>query len=204
MAVTLLELGFMRPERLWWLLLAPTLLLVYIGLAIWRRSGHRHRPTSALERIMPRQQAWKRHLAVGAAILSLVAVTVAFAQPKGEVQVPRERATVVITIDVSRSMLAEDVEPNRMDAAKAAAKEFLGMLPDGFNVALVRFAGAAQVVVPPTQDRSVVSAAIDRLSVAPSTAIGEGIYSSLDAIDQAPADPDHPDDPAPSAIVLLS
>ncbi len=154
--------------------------------------------------MLPKQQAWKRHVAVGAAVLALAALNVAFAQPKGEVEVPRERATVVITLDVSRSMIAEDVAPNRLDAAKAAAQDFLTMLPVGFNVALVSFAGTPTVVVPPTTDRGVVSAAIDNLQVAPSTAIGEGIYSALDALAQAPPDPDHPDEPAPGAIVLLS
>ena len=195
---------FMRPERLWWLALIPLLLGLYVFL-LWRRR-HKARPHAItnLERVLPRQQAWKRHIAVGAAVLALAALNLAFAQPKGEVDVPRERATIVITIDVSRSMIAQDVAPNRFDAAKAAARDFLQLLPGGFNVSLVSFAGTAAVVVPPTADRGVVGAAIDNLQVAPSTAIGEGIYSSLDAMAQAPADPDHPDDPAPGAAVLLS
>ncbi len=77
------------------------------------------------------------------------------------------------------------------------------MVPPGFNIALVAFAGTASVIVPPTTDRGMVAGAIENLEVAPSTAIGEGIYSSLDAIALAPPDPDHPDDPAPAAIVLL-
>jgi len=101
-------------------------------------------------------------------------------------------------------MLAEDVSPNRLNAAKSAAQDFLNLLPTGFNVSLVAFAGTATVVVPPTVDRGTVAAAIENLEVAPSTAIGEGIYSALAALEQAPPDPDHPDDPAPGAIVLLS
>ncbi len=197
-------LQFMRPERLWWLLIIPVLLLLYFGLLWRRRSRARHRAIGRLERVLPQQQAWKRHLAVGAAVLSLAALNVAYAQPKGQVEVPRDRATVVLAIDVSRSMLAEDVLPSRLDAAKEAAQGFLTMLPDGFNVALVSFAATPVIVVPPTTDRGMVAAAIQNLEVAPSTAIGEGIYSSLDAIAQAPPDPEHPDDPAPGAIVLLS
>lgn len=197
-------LEFMRPERLWWLLLIPVLLLLYVGLLWRRRNRARSRSLGRLERVLPQQQAWKRHVAVGAAVLSLAALNVAYAQPKGEVDVPRDRATVVLTIDVSRSMMADDVSPTRLDAAKSAATEFLQMLPTGFNVALVSFAATAAVVVPPTTDRGVVAAAIDNLELAPSTAIGEGIYSALDALAQAPADPAHPDDPAPGAIVLLS
>ena len=199
-----IDLGFMQPQRLWWMLLAPALLLLYAGLLVWRRSRTHGRPSSTLERVVPRQQGWKRHIAVLAAVLSLVALTVAYAQPKGQVQVPRDRATVVVTIDVSRSMIATDVAPNRLDAAKQAAKDFLGMLPDGFNVSLVSFAGTAAVLVPPTLDRGDVAAAIDELKVAPSTAIGDGIYAALAAMAQAPPDPDHPDDPPPGAIVLLS
>ncbi len=197
-------LQFMRPERLWWLLLIPALLLLYVGLLARRRHHSRANTIAKLERVLPRQQAWKRHVAVGGAVLALAALNVAYAQPKGEVEVPRDRATVVLTIDISRSMIAEDVAPNRLDAAKAAAKDFLNLLPRGFNVSLVSFAATAAVVVPPTTDRGMVAAAIDNLQVAPSTAIGEGIFSALDAMAQAPPDPDHPDEPAPGAIVLLS
>lgn len=197
-------LEFMRPERLWWLVLIPLLVALYVGLLWRRRAKARPHAITNLERVLPKQQAWKRHLAVGAAVLALAALNLAFAQPKGEVDVPRERATVVITMDVSRSMLAEDVSPNRLVAAKKAAQDFLNLLPEGFNVSLVSFAGTSTVVVPPTMDRGAVSAAIDNLEVAPSTAIGEGIYSSLAALEQAPPDPDNPDEPAPGAIVLLS
>jgi Ca-activated chloride channel family protein len=197
-------LEFMRPERLWWLAMIPLLLGLYVFLLWRRRRKARPHAITNLERVLPKQQAWKRHVAVGAAVLALGALNVAFAQPKGEVEVPRERATVVITLDISRSMIAQDVAPDRITAAKSAAKDFLNLLPAGFNVSLVSFAGTAAVVVPPTTDRGVVAAAIDNLQVAPSTAIGEGIYSSLDAMAQAPPDPDHPDDPAPGAVVLLS
>jgi Ca-activated chloride channel family protein len=197
-------LEFMRPERLWWLAMIPLLLGLYVFLLWRRRRKARPHAITNLERVLPKQQAWKRHVAVGAAVLALGALNVAFAQPKGEVEVPRERATVVITLDISRSMIAQDVAPDRITAAKSAAKDFLNLLPAGFNVSLVSFAGTAAVVVPPTTDRGVVAAAIDNLQVAPSTAIGEGIYSSLDAMAQAPPDPDHPEDPAPGAVVLLS
>ena len=199
-----MPLDFMRPERLWWLLMIPLLVGLYLFLLWRRRRRARPHAITNLDRVLPKQQSWKRHLAVSLAVLALAALNVAFAQPKGEVEVPRERATIVLTIDVSRSMVAEDVAPNRLAAAKAAAQDFLQMLPAGFNVALVSFAGTAAVVVPPTTDRGVVAAAIENLQVAPSTAIGEGIYSSLDAMAQAPPDPNDPDSTAPGAIVLLS
>lgn len=197
-------ISFIEPERLWWMLLIPVLLLLYFVLLRRKSARSRTSGITNLDRVLPKQQAWKRHIAVGAAVLSLAALNVAFAKPSDQVDVPRDRATIVLTLDVSRSMIAEDVKPNRLDAAKAGAKDFLGMLPPRFNVALVAFAGSASVVVAPTTDRGLVSRAIDNLQVAPSTAIGEGIYSALDAMALAPPDPDHPDDPAPGAIVLLS
>ncbi len=199
-----MPVDFLRPERLWWLVMIPLLVGLYLFLLWRRRRKARPHAITNLERVLPKQQSWKRHLGVGLAVLSLASLTVAFAQPKGEVEVPRERATIVLAIDVSRSMIAEDVPPNRLAAAKAAAQDFLEMLPTGFNVALVSFAGTAAVVVPPTTDRGVVAASIQNLQVAPSTAIGEGIYSSLDAMAQAPSDPNDPDSTAPGAIVLLS
>lgn len=200
----MIPLEFLRPERLWWLLLIPALIGLYAGLLWRRRRKSRPHAITNLERVLPRQQAWKRHIAVGAAVLALAALNVAYAQPKGQVDVPRERATVVLAIDVSRSMLATDVAPDRLDAAKSAAQDFLQLLPVGFNVSLVSFAGYAAVLVPPTSDRGMVAAAIQNLEVAPSTAIGDGIFAALDAMAQAPPDPDHPDEPAPGAIVLLS
>ena len=197
-------ISFLEPDRLWWLVLIPVLLLLYLLLLRRKSARSRTAGITNLDKVLPKQQAWKRHIAVGAAVLSLAALNVAFAKPSDQVDVPRDRATIVLTLDISRSMIAEDVEPNRLDAAKAAAKDFLGMLPARFNVSLVAFAGSASVVVAPTTDRGLVSRAIDNLQVAPSTAIGEGIYSSLDAMALAPPDPDHPDDPAPGAIVLLS
>jgi Ca-activated chloride channel homolog len=202
--VAVIPEGFLLPGRLWVLVLIPLLLGLYFLLLDLGRKRNSGRTISGLERVLPKQQSWKRHIAVVASVLALGALTVAFAEPTAVVDVPRDRATVVLALDVSRSMVAEDVSPNRLDAAKLAASDFVDMLPVRFNVALVRFAGTAAVVVPPTTDRGVVKAAIDNLEVAPSTAIGEGIYSSLDAISQAPADPENPDDVAPSAIVLLS
>ncbi len=196
------DLHFLAPWRLWWLLLVPALGVLYFVLA--RRLSPRGRARSPLERILPRDAAWKRHAAVAAALISLISLVVAYAMPQTYTRVPRDRATVVVAIDVSKSMIATDVQPNRLDAAKQAAKSFIGQLPPRFNVALVSFAATAEIRVPPTTDRDAVSRAIDALEVAPSTAIGEGVYASLKAVQEAPEDPKHPNDPAPAAIVLLS
>ena len=143
-------------------------------------------------------------MAVGIALLAACWCIVAFAQPKDEVKVPRERATIVVSIDVSLSMMATDIEPNRLEAARVAAKRFVNQLPTKFNVALVNFAGTASIVVPPTTDRATVLRSIDALELAESTATGEAIFTSLQALTQVPPDPEHPNEPAPARIVLMS
>ncbi|MDR1449008.1 MAG: VWA domain-containing protein [Propionibacteriaceae bacterium] len=200
--MTVFELGFMRPERLWALWALPVLLGVY-GLLLWRRRSRR-RQTTNLDVLFPRRRTWIRHISVVAAVLSLGSLALAWAMPNGYVEVPRQRATIFLVIDVSRSMAAEDVSPTRLDAAQTAAKEFVAELPAGFNVCLISFAGTATLLVSPTENRDQVNAAIDALKLAPATAIGDAIYAALDARVLIPPDPDSPDDPLPAAIVLLS
>ena len=199
----LMALEFMRPGRLWWMLLPAVLGLFYLLLSSRLRPVPGRRRTR-LDLVIPKDRAWKRHGAVVLALLSLVSLIVAWAMPKAYTDVPRDRATVVIAIDVSRSMVATDVKPNRLRAAQDAAVQFTQQLPERFNVSLVSFAATAQVVVPPTTDRGAVDRAIQNLQVAPSTAIGEGIFASIEALDMVPPDPKHPKEVAPAAIVLLS
>ncbi|WP_433003119.1 VWA domain-containing protein [Kribbella sp. CA-294648] len=196
---------FLSPARLWLLLLVPLVVVVYVVLQR-RRAQYAVRFTNIalLDRVAPRRPQWRRHVPVVLGLLGAMACIVAFAQPKDEVKVPRERATIVVTVDVSLSMMATDVDPNRLEAAKKSAKNFVNQLPAKFNVAVVSFAGTASIVVPPTTDRATVLRSIDGLELAESTASGEGIFTSLQALTQVPPDPDHPDEPAPGRIVLLS
>src|SRR5215210_2187088 len=197
-------LSFLAPSRLWLLLLIPVLVGLYLWLVQRKRNRNKGLGRTMFDLVIPRDRTWLRHLAVGLSILSLLTLTVAFAKPKDQVAVPRERATIVVTIDISLSMEAEDVEPNRLEAAKGAAISFVNSLPPKFNVALVTFAGTATTVVPPTIDRGTVTAAIQALDPQASTAIGEGIYTSLAALAQVPPDPDDPKAVVPARIVLLS
>lgn len=189
---------FLNPTRLWFLLLVPALALVYVLLL--KRSD---KASDSVRLVLPQQRGWVRHLAVILALASLAALTTAWARPKQEVPEKRERATIVLAIDVSLSMQATDVKPNRLAAAKQQASEFIGELPDGYNVALVSFARSAQVVVPPTTDRSAVLSAVNGLELQPSTAIGEGIHASLNALDRIPPSVSG-DEQVPARIVLLS
>ena len=199
------KISFASPARLLILVAIPLLVAAYV-LASRRknRRGMRFTNTSMLDVVIPRQSQWRRHLAVALSLLSLVTLTTAFAQPTTQVNVPRERATIVLVIDASLSMQATDVLPNRLDAAKAAAVAFVNQLPEKYNVSVVSMAGSTSILVPPTLQHSTVANAINSIRLQDSTAIGSGIDTAMSALQQAPKDPDHPDDPAPGAIVLLS
>ncbi|GAA2108745.1 VWA domain-containing protein [Microlunatus panaciterrae] len=196
--------SFLAPARLWLLLLIPVLVGLYLFMVRRKQNRQQQVGRTMLDLVIPRESSWKRHLAVGLSILSLLTLTLAFAKPKDTVLVPRERATVVVAIDVSLSMQAEDVAPNRLEAAKSAAVQFVSSLPAAFNVSIVSFAGTATILVPPTKDRGAATAAIENLQLQPATAIGEGIYTSLAALAQLPPDPKHPNEVVPARIVLLS
>jgi Ca-activated chloride channel family protein len=197
-------LQFLAPSRLWLLLLIPALVGLYLAMVQRKRNRNARVGRTMFDLVIPRDRTWLRHVAVGLSILSLLTLTLAFAKPKDSVAVPRERATIVVAIDVSLSMMATDVQPNRLDAAKAAAQNFVLSLPAKFNVSLVSFAASATTLVPPTLDRGAVTAAIGSLTPQTGTAIGEGIYTSLAALLQVPPDPDNPKAVVPGRIVLLS
>jgi Ca-activated chloride channel family protein len=135
-------------------------------------------------------------------LVALIAMVLAIARPAAAVQVPRERATVLVAIDTSVSMEATDVSPSRIEAAKQAARAFVDDLPEEFNVGLVSFSSSASVVVPPSTDRVPIEAGIDQLTLAERTAIGEAVYTSLSAV--ASFDAEAGTDPPPARIVLLS
>jgi Ca-activated chloride channel family protein len=133
-------------------------------------------------------------------------LTIALAGPMAEARVPRNRATVVLVIDVSLSMQATDVEPSRLAAAQAAAKSFADQLTPGINLGLVSFAGTAAVLVSPTADREPIKRAVDGLKLSESTATGEAIFASLQSVEtfsQALAG-SADDGPPPARIVLMS
>jgi Ca-activated chloride channel family protein len=199
------ELAFGSPDRLLILLVIPLLIVAYI-IAMHRknRRGMRFTNTSMLDVVVPKQSQWRRHLAVALSLLSLITLTAAFAQPKTQVDVPRERATIVVVIDASLSMEATDVQPNRLAAAKQAAVAFVESLPEKYNVAVVSMSGNPNILVPPTLAHNTVENAINTITLQESTAIGESIITAMRALEQAPKDPANPDAIAPGAIVMLS
>ena len=194
---------FQSPDRLWVLVLVPVLIIAYlIALRLRSKSGMRFTNTGILGKVLPKQSSWRRHVAVAMTICSLLALSLAWARPMGIDKVPRERATIVLVIDVSLSMQATDVAPNRLDAAKKAAIEFVGTLPDSYNVAVVALSGNPQVRMPPSVDRGAIQRAIETLDYQDSTAIGDGIQAALNALKMAPTG--EGETPAPGAIVMLS
>ena len=196
-------MSFLAPLRLWLLLAVLALLVAYVVLQR-RKPAYAVRFTELdlLASLVPRSAVWRRHVPAALLLLSLTALVTAFARPEADVQVPRERATIVIALDTSISMEAEDVSPDRISAAREGAAAFVTGLPDAFNVGLVSFSGSAAVVVPATQDHAAVVAAVRTLQLGPSTAIGEAVFASLEAVRAVPGEPGQ--DPPPARIVLLS
>jgi Ca-activated chloride channel homolog len=197
---------FQSPLWLLALLVIAALVGVYVLLQLRRKAyAARFTNVALLGTIVPKRPGWRRHLAFGVVALGLATLVVSLAVPSTEVRVPRERATVVMAVDVSLSMQATDIEPDRFRAMQKAAKEFVDVLPERINLGLVSFAGTATNLVPPTTDRAQVSNAIDNLDLAESTAIGEAIFSSLTAIENFQSTIDTATEELPPArIVLLS
>lgn len=194
---------FLSAWRLWFLLGVAALAVGYVLLQRQRGAyALRFSAEDLLDKVAPHRPGFRRHLPAAVFLLALTVLVTAFAQPARMVRVPRERATVIVAIDVSLSMQAPDVEPNRLEAAQAAANRFVDELPPTLNVGIVSFAGSANVLVAPTQDRAAAHTAIDNLSLAESTAIGEAIFTSLDALANAPTD--ESGEAPPARIVLLS
>jgi Ca-activated chloride channel family protein len=196
-------LTFLSSGRLL-LLAAPLALLVAYLIA--QRARHRValRFTSVdlLASVAPRRSGWQRHIPAAALLAALVVLVLGFAQPARAVRTPRQRATIVLALDVSASMSATDVAPNRLAAAEQEARGFVNALPPGLQLGLLSFDRTARMLVAPTSDRSTVLAAINGLQIGPGTATGDAIYLALDAVAAAPPGADGTK--APAAIVLMS
>ena len=157
-----------------------------------------------LQSVAPKRPTRWRHLPTMLLVLSLLLLTVAMAGPTHDVRIPRNRAVVMLAIDVSQSMRATDVPPNRLAAAQDAAKQFADELTPGINLGLIAYAGTATVLVSPTTNREATKRAVDKLQLADRTATGEGIFTALQAIATVGAVIGGGDGPPPARIVLLS
>jgi Ca-activated chloride channel homolog len=197
---------FQAPLWLLGLLVVVALVALYVVLQLRRKAyAARFTNVALLGTLVPKRPGWRRHVAFGLLATALAVLVASLAVPSTEVRVPRERATVIMAVDVSLSMQATDVQPDRFRAMQTAAKEFVDVLPERINLGLVAFAGTASTLVTPTTDRQQVRTAIDNLDLAESTAIGEAVFTSLTAIENYQSSIDVPSEELPPArIVLLS
>lgn len=198
--------GFATPWFFLFLLAVLAIGAAYIIVQLARRRRVlRFANMEVLQQVAPEkaQQRW-RHLPAALLVAALALLTTAMAGPTHDVRVPRNRAVVMLVIDVSESMIATDVAPTRIEAAKQAGKQFADGLTPGINLGLVEFAANATMLMAPTTDRSAVDRAIDTLQPQPRTATGEGIFTALQAIATVGAVMGGGDGPPPARIVLES
>lgn len=192
-----------------WFFLFLLVVLGVVGLYIIAQTARQRRMLrfanmELLESVAPKRPIRFRHVPAILLVLSLLLFTVAMAGPTHDVRIPRNRAVVMLVIDVSQSMRATDVEPNRMVAAQVAAKQFADELTPGINLGLIEYAGTATVLVSPTTNREAAKTALDKLQFADRTATGEGIFTALQAIATVGAVIGGGDTPPPARIVLFS
>ncbi len=206
---------FTYPLALLALLVVPAVLVAY---AFARRRPSRYALTftnlDILATVVDRSGAWRRWLPPALFLLALAASAVALARPKLDTQVTREQATIVLAIDQSGSMLADDIKPNRLSAAQTAVNKFLDKLPPKFRVGMVAFSGDVQVVAPVTRNRDLVRNAVGYLTPQRGTAIGDAVARAAklarDAVGPPPERrlaalrPAAGDDQEPVAVLFLS
>jgi Ca-activated chloride channel family protein len=194
---------FLVEWRLFLLLGVGAMAGVWVTVALQRRT-HVLRFTSVelLDVVAPRQPGWRRHVPAALFLLALALLVIGYAKPVRATRVGEERATVVLAVDTSLSMEADDVDPNRLEVAEEAARAFVADLPAELNVGLVTFNGSTTVAVAPSSDREALDAALADLELGEGTAIGDAIFTALDAVAAAPGG--EGDQPAPARIVVMS
>jgi Ca-activated chloride channel family protein len=183
MSSTSPTMTFLWPTMLWAMLALPALVALYVFLMTRRKKTHlRYANLALVKEALGSRSTWRRHVPPALLFLALAALLFGASRPAALITLPSAQETIVLAIDVSGSMRAEDVHPNRLVAAQEAAKTFVAELPRNVKVAVVSFAGTAAVVQAPTLSRDDVNAAIDRFQLQRGTAIGSGIVISLATI----------------------
>jgi Ca-activated chloride channel family protein len=170
---------FLSRELLWLLLIIPGLIGAYVLLIRRKRHALRYPSLRLVRDAVGPTQSFRRHLPPALLLLSLIALVLAMARPAGVATMLSAQRTIILTIDVSLSMAATDVEPSRLAAAQAAARDFIKAQPSDVRMGVVAFAGTADLVQGPTADRRLLYEAIDRLRLDYHTAIGTGIIAAL-------------------------
>jgi len=191
-----------------WFAAGAVVLALAAGYLLVQRRTRRHTLRFAnlelLESVAPRRPGAWRHVGFSVILVGLILLVIAMAGPTADAKVPRNRATVMLAIDVSLSMEATDVAPNRLAAAKEAATEFVNDLTPGVNLGVISFAGIATVLVSPTTDREPARRAIAGLKLDERTATGEAIISALQTIEMFSKTIGGSNEPIPARIVLMT
>ena len=178
-------MGLLWPVYLLLLLAIPLIVLVYVLILRRRRRFAVHYSSLSLIRLAtPGGIRWRRHLPFVLAALAIALLIVALSRPYANVTVAASRTTVILALDVSLSMCADDINPNRLTVAQEAAVRFIESQEPGTKVGIVAFAGIAQLIVPPTTDREALVEAVGNLTTARRTAVGSAIARSLDALSE--------------------
>jgi len=172
-------MSFVWPQYLWLLLAVPVLVAAYIALLRRKKIAVRYANLGMVKAAMSPTQRFRRHIPPLLFLLAIVGTLIAIARPSAMVTLPSDARTIILAMDVSLSMRATDIDPNRIVAAQNAAKAFVTELPQDIRAGIVTFAGTASVVQPPTQNREDLVAAIDRFQLQRHTAIGSGIIVAL-------------------------
>jgi len=178
-------MSLLWPASLALLFLIPLIVVVYILLLRRRRRFAIRYSSLSLVREAASHQSWlRRHLPFILILLALASLVFALGRPVATVTVPSNQATIILAMDVSRSMCSTDIPPNRMEAAKEAALSFVRHQGTARKIGIVAFAGFAELIQPPTNDRNLLETAIINLTTARRTAIGSAILRSIDAISE--------------------
>ncbi len=176
-------MGLLWPTYLLLLTAIPLVVLAYaLVLRRRRRFAVHYSSLSLIRQAMPSGMRWRRHLPFVLLVLALALLILAMSRPFANVTVASSRTTVMLALDVSLSMCADDIYPNRLTVAQDAAERFIESQEPGTHVGIVAFAGIAQLIVPPTTDREVLKDAVSNLTTARMTAVGSAITRSLDAL----------------------
>jgi Ca-activated chloride channel family protein len=173
---------FLWPEGLWGLALVPILVALYIAILRRKKNAIAYSNLALVKAAMGKTSSFRRHVPPALLLAGFVIMLLALARPAAVVTLPSQHETVILALDVSGSMRADDVKPTRLAAAQAAARAFLRDTPSSTRIGVVAFAGSAALVQPPTRSREEVMNAIEQLQLQNATAVGSGILVSLKAI----------------------
>ncbi len=176
-------IAFLRGWALIGLVLVPIAILLYLWMQRRKRKyAVQYASLSLIREARPGSSRWRRHVPFALLLASMAALVLALARPEATVSVPEGRTSIILALDVSRSMCSTDVDPNRLAVAQEAAQKFVDSQPDGTRLGIVAFAGTSQLLVPPTTDKDRLHTAISELTTSIGTAIGNALLTSIDAL----------------------